>query len=82
MDLQDATVEQGELDLEADAGADRGNLMTTLDELNERYGRGTLLMASAGLDGKRRVCAMKQERRTPRYTTYWDEMLVARDLRF
>lgn len=78
MDLQDDTVEQGELDLEADAGTDRGNLMSTLDELNERYGRGTLLMASAGLDGKRRVWSMKQERRTPRYTTCWDEMLVAR----
>jgi DNA polymerase V len=78
MDLQDDTVEQGELDLEADAGADRRSLMSTLDELNGRYGRGTLLMASAGLDGKRRVWSMKQERRTPRYTTCWDEMLVVR----
>ncbi len=78
MDLQDDTVEQGELDLEADAGADRGSLMTTLDEMNGRYGRGTLLMASAGLEGKKRVWSMKQERRTPRYTTCWDEMLVVR----
>lgn len=78
MDLQDDAVQQCELDLEADEGADRGKLMTSLDGLNQRYGRGTLLMASAGLAGNRRVWSMKQERRTPRYTTRWAEMLVAR----
>ncbi len=44
-------------------------LMTTLDDLNQRYGRGTVLMASAGLAGNRRAWSMKQERCTPGYTT-------------
>ncbi|MBC7377729.1 MAG: DUF4113 domain-containing protein [Burkholderiaceae bacterium] len=78
MDLQDDAVQQGELDLEADEGTNRSQLMAALDTLNQRYGRGTLLMASAGLGGTRRVWTMKQERRTPNYTTQWDEMPVAR----
>ena len=58
--------------------ADSGQLMTALDNLNERYGRGTVLMASAGLAGARRVWSMKQERRTPGYTTCLADMAVAR----
>jgi DNA polymerase V len=52
--------------------------MMTIDDLNERYGRGTLLMASAGLAGNRRVWSMKQERRTPGYTTCWTDIPVVR----
>ena len=57
---------------------DRGRLMTALDSLNHRYGRGTVLMASAGLAGDHRTWAMRQERRTPGYTTCWADMPVAR----
>lgn len=35
-------------------------------------------MASAGLAGNRRAWSMKQERRTPGYTTCWDDLAVAR----
>jgi DNA polymerase V len=35
-------------------------------------------MASAGLDGDRRVWSMKQERRTPAYTTNWADIPVAK----
>jgi DNA polymerase V len=76
--LQSATVQQGELDLEADDTKDRSQLMSALDGINDRYGRGTLLMASAGLAGDKRVWAMKQERRTPEYTTRWEDIPVAR----
>jgi len=55
-----------------------GRLMTTLDGLNMRYGRGTVLMASAGLAGDKRAWSMKQERRTPGYTTCWADMPVVR----
>ncbi len=55
---------------------DRTLLMTAIDDLNQRFGRGALHLASAGLDGQRRAWSMKQERRTPRYTTHWDEMPV------
>ena len=77
MDLQADTVSQGELDLENDETPDRGKLMTTLDDLNQKFGRGTVLMASAGLAGERRAWVMKQERRTPAYTTCWDDIQVA-----
>ena len=78
LELQSDAVQQQELALEDDNVADRGRLMTTLDDLNQRYGRGTVLMASAGLDGNRRAWSMKQERRTPGYTTCWEDMAVAR----
>lgn len=78
LDLQPDTVQQGELDLQDDEIPDRSNLMSTLDGLNQRYGGGTVLMASAGLAGERRAWSMKQERRTPGYTTCWADMPVAR----
>jgi DNA polymerase V len=79
MELQPDTVQQIELDLQDDdAPEDRTRLMTTLDTLNQRYGRGTVLMASAGLAGDRRTWSMKQERRTPGYTTCWEDMPVVR----
>jgi DNA polymerase V len=78
LDLQSDTVQQGELDLEADDTEDRSQLMSALDGINDRYGRGTVLMASAGLAGDKRAWVMKQERRTPGYTTRWEDMPVAR----
>jgi len=80
LELQSDCVQQGELALmvEDERIVDRARLMSTLDELNDRYGRGTVLMASAGLAGNRRTWSMKQERRTPGYTTCWDDLAVAR----
>lgn len=79
-ELHSDRLQQGELALDAEDKliVDRGRLMSALDELNQRYGRGTVLMASAGLDGNRRTWSMKQERRTPGYTTCWDDLAVAR----
>jgi len=77
LDLQDGTIEQGELDLEDEPIA-RGDLMGTLDKLNDRYGRGTVLLASAGLEGKQRSWAMRQNLLTPQYTTRWADLPVAR----
>lgn len=77
LDLRPGNVEQRELDL-GDAPTDRRPLMGALDRINDRYGRGTLLLASTGNRGARRNWVMKQERRTPRYTTHWDEMPTAR----
>jgi DNA polymerase V len=78
LDLQADANQQGELALENDSVQDRSRLMTALDNLNQRYGRGTVLMASNGLAGERRTWAMRQERRTPGYTTCWADMPVAR----
>lgn len=77
-DLQQEGQQQCELDLEGDNQKDRSRLMSALDELNQRYGKGTLHMASAGVEGNKRVWSMKQACRTPRYTTRWDDLPVAR----
>jgi DNA polymerase V len=78
MELQSDLVHQCELDLEDFDRRDCGNLMVAMDGLNQRYGKGSVHMASAGLAGKNRVWSMKQERRTPGYTTQWEDMPVAR----
>ena len=48
-------------------------LMATLDRINERFGRGTVRL---GAEGLQQAWAMKQDRRSPRYTTRWDEVPV------
>jgi len=73
LDLQDSSVEQSELDLD-DPGPDRGKLMGTLDALNTRYGRGSIQLASAGVGGSDRTWTMKQELKTPNYTTCWKDL--------
>lgn len=78
MDLSGEGCEQAELDLEADEGPDRTRLMSAMDDLNHRYGRGTVVMGSSGTSELPRNWAMKQERRTPRYTTRISEVLVAK----
>ena len=77
LDLQDASFEQQELVLDEEP-EDRGLLMETLDKLNDRFGRGTVLLASAGLEGKKRSWAMRQQLLTPQYTTNWDDLPIAR----
>lgn len=59
-------------------GQDRTRLMTAVDAVNERFGRGALKLAGAGLARGQQAWAMRQERRTPGYTTRWDELPVAR----
>jgi DNA polymerase V len=80
LELRPDSQQQAELALEDDEGQDleRGRLMTSLDEINGRFGRGTVLMGSAGLAGEQRAWSMKQERRTPAYTTCWEDIPVAR----
>jgi DNA polymerase V len=82
MELQSDAVQKGELNLDVagDCYCDRnrGKLMVAMDGLNQRYGKGSVHVASAGLDGNNRVWSMKQERRTPGYTTRWEDMPVAR----
>lgn len=57
---------------------DRTLLMTAMDDVNRRYGRGSLQLANAGVGAAPRSWSMKQERKTPRYTTEWDEMPIVR----
>lgn len=77
LELQPNTVIQGELDLD-EAAPDKGKLMTALDSINQKYGKGTLIMGSSGVRGDDRAFSMKQERRTPAYTTKWEDMPTVR----
>lgn len=77
LDLMPEGFGQHELDLESDASEDRTRLMTTMDGLNRRYGKGTLHIASAGIADHTREWGMRQERLTPQYTTRWADMPVA-----
>ncbi|MEO8120880.1 MAG: DUF4113 domain-containing protein [Rhodoferax sp.] len=57
---------------------ERTKLMTAMDELNGRFGRGALRLAGAGLDHDQKAWSMRQERKTPGYTTSWEGMPVVR----
>ena len=74
LDLQDGHVEQGELDLADENDANRVRLMGTIDRINDRYGRGAVALASAGLGARERRWTMRQELRTPDYTTRWSDL--------
>ncbi|GAA4017735.1 DUF4113 domain-containing protein [Actimicrobium antarcticum] len=54
---------------------DGAAMMRTLDNLNQRLGKGAVSIASAGT---RNDWAMKRERKTPDYTTNWEDIPVAR----
>ena len=55
----------------------RFNAFQALDSINQKHGRGTLHLASAGTAGRHRTWVMKQERKTPGYTTDWNEIPIA-----
>ena len=89
IDLQPANTTQLSLDIDLaddlcaedrtpEPRADQSRLMQTMDAVNLRYGKSTLLLASAGLGGVNRSWSMKQERRTPQYTTRWQDIPTAR----
>ncbi|MEP6875471.1 MAG: Y-family DNA polymerase [Burkholderiales bacterium] len=85
-DLRPASQHQGELDLfahdERNAPAkDRSALMDAMDVLNRRFGRDSVRLGSSTLashDADVRSWATRQERRSPRYTTRWEEMPVVK----
>ena len=52
-------------------------IMQTLDKVNQRYGRSTLVPAST-LHDHDAVWSMKQERKTPAYTTDWGQLVEIR----
>ncbi|MGQ2992792.1 Y-family DNA polymerase [Variovorax sp.] len=78
LELNDGSILQGELDLENEEGRERSKLMRAVDTLNDRYGKGTLRVASTGTAGDQREWTMKQLRRTPNYTTDWRQVPIAR----
>jgi DNA polymerase V len=90
MDLQEGQSlgDQGELDMfgsedgKTATEADRPALMQAMDALNRRFGRGAVRIGStttarAGDTGAA-SWSVRQDRRTPRYTTRWDEIPVVK----
>lgn len=83
-DLQPASLRQAVLDFTSEsvpAGLPRrpqGPLDRVVDQLNQRYGQDTVHLASAGLATASRGWTMRQQHRSPRYTTHWDELPVAK----
>lgn len=62
---------------QVDEDAHSARLMQALDNINARWGSGTLRLASEGFDA---YWKMKREHLSPRYTSTWDELpkVVAR----
>ena len=87
LDLQQASVMQQELDLgghDIETDQRHQRLMQALDAVNDRFGKGTLRLGSTRVRSRRTAepqpdgWEMKQERRSPRYTTRWGEVLTVR----
>lgn len=70
-EISPVTQRQGDL-LEEEAYAN-GRLMQALDTLNQRFGRGTVKVST---QGAYQGWQMRQERKSPNYTTDWDEVPV------
>jgi DNA polymerase V len=77
LDLVESSLYQAELDLEPGEGRDQSHLMGTIDQLNRRFGKRTVFVGSAGVP-QAHEWAMRQERRTPQYTTRLSDVPVAR----
>ena len=77
LDLVDGDTEQLELQLD-EPGADRSRLMTAMDSLNDRYGKGAVHLGGTGGTKAQREWDMRQERKTPQYTTRFADIPIAR----
>ena len=62
-----------QLDLFADPAGDgrADQLSAAMDEINRRYGRGTVFHLAEGI---RKPWSMKRSMLTPGYTTNWDQL--------
>ena len=80
LDLVPDTFVQGELDWEVAASdqRDRAKRMRAMDDVNDRFGRRTLLLGSSGLTQGADTWGMRQGRRTPCYTTRWCDVPTVR----
>ena len=78
LDLCPMSVLQGDLLFEEHC-RDQSKLMEAMDRVNARFGKGALHVASTGApEQDESGWRMRQERRTPRYTTKIEEIPIAR----
>ena len=78
MDLIGPEVQQCALALEEPEARDQTRLMNAVDAVNNRFGKWSIHVASTGHERPAREWGMKQERRTPHYTTCIDDIPTAR----
>jgi len=76
LDLMPATAYQGELDFDSCEPNNQSGLMSVLDSINERFGRGTLHVGSTGASNSQCDWSMRQERLSPQYTTKWSDLPI------
>jgi DNA polymerase V len=82
MGLSDGAIAQGSLFVDDDQRERSWRLMEAIDRLNQRFGAGTVRWAAEGLQQGWRMRAewrwqSRSERASPRFTTRWDELVVA-----
>lgn len=75
MDLSSTAVQQTELDFGSSMSGKVDQLMRTIDQLNDRYGRGTIIYGSVGIGKK--TWSMNQQRKTPSYTAKIRDIPIA-----
>ena len=79
LDLTEETVHQADMLEQLESTRDKTRLMEAMDSVNARYGKSTLHVASTGRASEDEAgWRMKQERRTPRYTTNIHDIPIAR----
>ena len=75
IDLSSSSIQQTELNFSSSMSDKADQLMQTIDKLNDRYGRGTIIYGSAGISKK--GWAMNQQRKTPSYTAKIKDIPIA-----
>ena len=78
MDLQPVSRHQFTLNLEPEEPASNPNRIQLMHALDSVNGRGTLNLASAVTAGEHRLWKMKQQHKTPGYTTRWEGLAEVR----
>lgn len=72
--IHPSSVAQGSLFASADVCETKAaSLMTLMDDINKKMGRGTVRLAS---EHRQHHWQMRRDRMSPRYTTQWDELPV------
>ncbi|EKD92415.1 MAG: hypothetical protein ACD_29C00022G0001 [uncultured bacterium] len=71
LDLLSEKIKQADL-FATENNGDNQVLMTLLDRINDRWGKQSLFLAAEGIH---KSWSVKSVRRSPRYTTHWDELV-------
>jgi DNA polymerase V len=74
-ELSPAALVQGDLFSDPAQQERRGALMRVVDSLNQQFGAGTVFCAAEGV---KKEWGMRSQRRSPRYTTRWGDLMMVR----